>query len=135
MVPTTWKEEWKSASVKFGEQLLMTTGVDVMLKLYADNWDLLMDVCILKEHSLVYTHYGHMCFCLLDGLPYGNARFGQGVDPIAMDIVQCLGNETMLIDCPYNIPIFDYHSEDAGVRCFSDAGLVAYNVQHNPENI
>ena len=61
-------------------------------------------------------------FFVLDGLPYGNARYGQGTGAIAMDNVMCLGSENRLFDCPYTIPVSDSHSEDAGVRCFNDAG-------------
>jgi len=47
------------------------------------------------------------------------AQFGAGGGPIILDDVQCIGNETSLLDCPsravgtHNCA----HSEDAGVRC------------------
>ena len=55
----------------------------------------------------------------IDGLPYGNSFFGAGTGAIAMDNVNCLGNEAMLINCSFRVPYFDGHFEDAGVRCFS----------------
>ena len=45
------------------------------------------------------------------------ATFGQGTGAIVFDNVNCVGNETSLTSCPHFIPINDYHSEDAGVRC------------------
>ena len=57
-----------------------------------------------------------------DTLPYTRAYFGQGTVPILMDNVRCTGNEERLIDCPFNNPssVSDTHSEDAGVRCYTN---------------
>ena len=52
---------------------------------------------------------------------FGQARFGQGLDPIWLDTVNCVGTESRLADCPANA-IGDHdcvHGEDAGVRCTS----------------
>ena len=48
---------------------------------------------------------------------FSNAFFGAGSGPIHMDNVGCLGSEQVLINCSFTSPYFDYHSEDAGVRC------------------
>ena len=48
-----------------------------------------------------------------------NAEFGEGSGPIQLDDVNCVGNETALINCSAR-PIKENncaHSEDAGVRC------------------
>ena len=47
------------------------------------------------------------------------ARFGEGVDPIWMDEVQCEGTETTLADCPfYGWGVHNCrHSEDASAVC------------------
>ena len=47
------------------------------------------------------------------------ARFGQGIGPIYLDNVFCMGNETRLTDCQHQgIASHDCsHSEDAGVVC------------------
>ena len=45
------------------------------------------------------------------------AHFGVGSGPINMDDVQCIGNETALINCSYNPTHNCIHFEDASVRC------------------
>lgn len=50
---------------------------------------------------------------------YQNAFFGQGTGAINMDNVVCIGNESRLIDCPYDPDASDdTHAEDAGVKCW-----------------
>ncbi|XP_071495979.1 uncharacterized protein, partial [Diadema antillarum] len=52
-------------------------------------------------------------------LAFSSARFGEGVGRIALDNVECIGNETSLLDCRSN-GLFEHncgHSEDAGVAC------------------
>lgn len=46
-----------------------------------------------------------------------NAYFGQGTGPIALNRVQCLGNESSLTDCLHTIINSCGHSDDAGVSC------------------
>ena len=52
-------------------------------------------------------------------LAYENAHFGQGIDPIWMDNVQCSGNENSLTLCPFNGwgQHNCGHHEDASVVC------------------
>ena len=57
---------------------------------------------------------------------FSNAEFGQGIGPIWLDDVRCLGTESRLANCPAN-PIGNHncgHSDDAGVRCIS--GMLLY---------
>ena len=45
--------------------------------------------------------------------------FNSGSEYIFLDEVDCIGNETRLVDCTHN-PIGSHdcsHSEDAGIRC------------------
>ena len=52
-----------------------------------------------------------------DLIAYSSAYFGQGTGDIAMDDVQCVGNETALTLCPHTTDHNCGHFEDAGVRC------------------
>ena len=42
---------------------------------------------------------------------------GQGTGPIYMDNVNCVGNESNLLNCTHLINHNCIHSEDAGVEC------------------
>ena len=55
---------------------------------------------------------------------FGFAHFGQGAGDILLDDVQCLGNESFLLDCPYDSSTIDCgHFEDAGVACLPSPGM------------
>ena len=51
--------------------------------------------------------------------------FGQGTGSIALSNVACAGSEARLIDCSSG-SISCSHSEDAGVRCLSQTGIISY---------
>jgi deleted-in-malignant-brain-tumors protein 1 len=48
---------------------------------------------------------------------YGQAFFGQGTGPINIDNVNCVGNESLLLDCSYITDHNCVHAEDSGVVC------------------
>lgn len=51
--------------------------------------------------------------------PFLFAAFGQGTGFIHLDNVQCTGSESRLLDCTSSRDASeDFHSEDAGVRCY-----------------
>ena len=59
----------------------------------------------------------------LVALGYNSAFFGQGTGPIVMDDIRCIGNESRLIDCPFDGHTADCtHLFDVGVKCYPDEG-------------
>ena len=73
-----------------------------------DHWD-------IREATVVCKQLG-----FLDAISaVGNAEFGEGSGPIQLDDLNCVGNETALINCSARA-INEHnctHSEDVGVRC------------------
>ena len=58
-------------------------------------------------------------------IAFASAGFGQGLGPILLDSVTCIGNESTLVSCGHlgvNITRSCDHSEDAGARCLSHQG-------------
>ena len=56
-------------------------------------------------------------------IAHSSAIFGQGTVPILMDDVQCVGNESKLVNCTFDPDASeDYHHEDAGVTCYNESG-------------
>ena len=63
---------------------------------------------------------------------FQSARFGEGIDPILLDNVQCVGTEASLNDCSKN-DIGDHncgHHEDAGVVCSNPGQSIKYTKSH-----
>ena len=59
-----------------------------------------------------------------------SAAYGQGLGPILLDQVRCIGNETNLFDCPRN-PIGQHdcsHFEDASVTCTTGMPIAEYHL-------
>ena len=73
-----------------------------------------------------------LVICKMFGYQYGIARsianFGQGTGHTFMDDLNCRGNETSILDCPYNGWGRHNcgHHEDAGVECSSDGDKGEY---------
>ena len=62
-------------------------------------------------------------------MPYARASFGRGTGLILMDNVACVGSEARLVDCMYSPDTgSDYHSEDAGVKCFPTSREYCYEM-------
>ena len=68
-------------------------------------------------------------FCRMAGFPgadetHGLAFFGAGEGDVILDNLNCLGNESSLLDCPSNGLFVEncYHSEDAGATCSQRGG-------------
>ena len=65
------------------------------------------------------------------GTSYSSAYFGEGSGSIWLDNIECTGNETALAGCGHlglMITRNCSHSEDAGVRCYGDQGMVQYSL-------
>ena len=45
------------------------------------------------------------------------AHYGQGIGPIHLDNVHCIGSENSIFDCSYSSGIYCSHNEDASVQC------------------
>ena len=61
------------------------------------------------------------------GTSYSSAYFGQGSGPIWLANIVCTGNESTLASCSHlgiNVTGSCSHSEDVGVRCFGELGIV-----------
>ena len=73
-----------------------------------DLWD-------IREAAVVCKQLG-----FLDAISaIGSAEFGEGSGPIQLDDLNCVGNETALVNCSAR-SIKEHsctHSEDAGVKC------------------
>ena len=105
-----------------GGQCVMTAGIQRMLLLSANNWDMRT-----LEVSLVFNNHEVQlpeCTLLLDSNPpagraFRNAFFGEGTGPVFLDDVQCSSSSNQLLEC-FSSPILTHnclHTEDAGVEC------------------
>ena len=65
----------------------------------------------------------HLYFYLIGARSIHSALFGQGSMPITLNNVQCIGNESRLLDCRSGIVRYCSHSEDAGVKCHIQTGI------------
>ena len=102
-----------------------------------DSWGITDATVVCQQLDFsVEGHYRLVsCTCLkvttvlflsTGAVPFVNAHFGAGVDPIHLDNVGCTGTEGSLIECPHNsfVTCYSGHREDAGVRCQGKSTLV-----------
>ena len=67
--PTAGRVEWRYICMENGELLLIAVLVYKMLKLFADNWDMILDVRICMSIVLLLIqitidcHFYHRCEC------------------------------------------------------------------------
>ena len=101
----------------------MTLGMLEMLQLFALSLDFLQKVRysvykqLLKISLEVFIEYEIGCLILFKGAIA--TTVGQGIGPIYLDEVTCMGDETRLAECLHKgIASHDCsHSQDAGVVC------------------
>ena len=101
-----------------GAQCVTTSGVQQMLKLPADSWDYLWLVYYDTISSSIFFST-KVFFYNTAGARALTTGFTNGVGQIWLDDIQCVGNETRLIDCPAR-PLGVHgcsHFQDAGVSC------------------
>ena len=68
--------------------------------------------------SLCYMYTIMMLYITIaDAVVQGSAFYGQGTGPIYLDDVQCIGNESSLLNCTYTSQHNCVHGEDVGVQC------------------
>ena len=83
------KDEWRSATMVLLGLCVMTTGMNMMLKLSADSWDTVLKVSWkpLQQSQLSQV------VCLLGSVPVKRAGFGNGSGMIVLDDLDCSGSE------------------------------------------
>ena len=108
----------------YGGQSVTTCLVQLMLKWFADNWDLAVQVifcCIYSTESDIQVQ-GYLLLCTLHYIGATAqccASYGRGSGSIVLDNLACTGTETSLFNCGHN-GINSHncaHSEDVGVTC------------------
>ena len=75
------------------------------------------DVCMYIARTVKNKN---VCLFSTVALVLQNAAFGQGTGPIALDNVNCLGNETNITMCVFLglNTTEDTHAKDASIKCF-----------------
>ena len=102
-----------------GGQCVMTPGIQLMLLLSADNWDMhTLEVSLVSNNNV--AEYSVLLILIpLAGRVFRNAFFGAGTGPIFLDDVQCSSTSSQLLEC-FSSPILTHnciHAADAGVGC------------------
>ena len=99
--------------MKCGEQYVMTSGLQMMQVLPANNLDTRDTVILIVMVICLYI----ISFFIIDTISAGGL-FGKGTGPILLDNVDCTSSEDRLIDCNYDSHTADCgHREDVGLRC------------------
>ena len=126
----TLRDVWRSASVESGGLCVMMGGMKMMQRLSAVSLDYPVKVSMcyiihLPYPSQLYYSPLPLSVCLLfshthaGSYALNRARFGRGIGIIYFDEVECIGNETRLVDCENDGIIIHncLHKEDASVVC------------------
>ena len=125
----------------------MITGPKRMPILCADSSDTQIQVHRQCHVRIFREFVKHILLFCLDATALYNAYFGQGIIPVLLNDVSCLGSESRLLDCSYDSNTTDCsHSDDAAVRCqtgeiFSSVVLLQYtgciypHTQHAPTHV
>ena len=95
MVHRVFRDDWKFAGTRFGEESVVQVLIKMMLMLYAESSHL--------EYQVNYTHCIIMTLListLTDPYIYTDSHFGDGNGIILYSNFQCTGYEGSLIDCP-----------------------------------
>ena len=54
-------------------------------------------------------------------LIFPNGHFGQGSGPVIFNSLECVGNESILANCSFNLTSYtSSHSSDVGIRCMNE---------------
>ena len=136
MVREAVKEELKFALVEHGQLSELVAGTTMMPELFADNWDIMMNVRI--DMHCVYTPFWlvlslahiilniYVCvhmIILIVAVAITESYFSSGHSKIYYFEVSCNGDEPELSNCSYNYtntsePLDSWYSDQrAGVTC------------------
>ena len=109
------RAEWRCAEIRPGVRSVPMDGLLLMLLWCADTWSSLEQV--KEEAQLLPRILSFARFLHITGAQaFQGAAFGQGVGPIYLENVACVGTEVDIFDCTATTPTCD-HSMDASVRC------------------
>ena len=86
-----------------------------------------------KEALVICKMLGHQHGITRSSRYGSKAYFGRGTGHIFIDELNCIGNETSILDCPYNGwgQHNCGHEKDAGVKCYSDGDRGKYSSRIN----
>ena len=118
MVVVSVKEEWRYVSMMCGEQYVMISGIRMMLKWFVINLVTQLMVRLATRQG-IFLPFECTCTFITAAVAIKQAFFGEGVDPIYLDNVACVGDESELTACVHNgVGVHNcVHSQDAGVKC------------------
>ena len=105
---------FKCVSISNGVMFVMSHGVNQMLLLHVDSLALLMQVQIWHACT---TWYHHVTSSVNVSVQYSATPQLDDVARIAISNLECMGDETRLVDCPVSDSKLCNISSIVGIKC------------------